>query len=236
MHQGGVQPLGSRPSLPLTPEIGEPRGPPHDTCPWRAPPHPSTHRKGREGERAAPTPSAPTASVRPPQSAARPQLAWCLCAPITPSITAPEAAEGREGEEGEGRGKGGPGGSSPAGGPGLAETSRSGLLGKSRWVPSPCSPAQLRGPLSSRFWAPPGWRPRGLPPPNRAPCPMPHSFQPLYKPQFPHPCDVSSVKESQCLACLVHPRHSIVNSVTNKRANLSYKSQNNTADDRCLGR
>lgn len=182
MHQGGVQPLGSRPSLPLTPEIGEPRGPPHDTCPWRAPPHPSTHRKGREGERAAPTPSAPTASVRPPQSAARPQLAWCLCAPITPSITAPEAAEGREG-----RGKGGPGGSSPAGGPGLAETSRSGLLGKSRWVPSPCSP-HSSGDLSHHdFGLLQGGDLEGFLHPTAPPAPCPTPFNLFISLSFPIP-------------------------------------------------
>lgn len=68
-----------------------------------------------ERKRAAPTPAA---SSRPLQSAARPQLAWCLHTPITASITVPEAATGRNRG---GRGLGGPGWSSPAG-PGLAET------------------------------------------------------------------------------------------------------------------
>lgn len=103
---------------------------PNDTCLWREtspgekggagrggrmapPPHqaPPAERK-----RAVPTPAA--VSSRPLQSAARPQLAWCLHTPITASITVPEAATGRNRG---GRGLGGPGWSSPAG-PGLAET------------------------------------------------------------------------------------------------------------------
>lgn len=101
---------------------------PNDTCLWR---ETSPGEKGAgQGERMAPPPhqappaerkrAAPTpaASSRPLQSAARPQLAWCLHTPITASITVPEAATGRNRG---GRGLGGPGWSSPAG-PGLAET------------------------------------------------------------------------------------------------------------------
>ena len=149
---------------------------------------PSTHGKGREGERTARPPPAPTASVRPPRSAARPQLAWCLRAPITPSITAPRQQRGER--EREGRGEGGPGWSSPAG-PGLAAT---GLVswGRSCRVPSP----QSSGDLSHHYfglsergaWQASSTRPHSLP--------MPHSFQPLCEPQFPHPLHGSSVRES----------------------------------------
>lgn len=69
---------------------------------------------------------------------------------------------------------------------------------------------RARGPLSSLFWTPPRCTPGGLPPPSPAHLPTPHSFQALYKRQFPHGRDVSSVEQSQCLACLAHLRCSIV--------------------------
>lgn len=99
-HQGEDSDQGWMRSFPpLTAPIPPPRvtpAPEEFSLPL---PSPAPQEKRERGSASAePTPPAPMASVRPLQSAARPQLAWCPRAPITPSITALEAAEGREGE------------------------------------------------------------------------------------------------------------------------------------------
>lgn len=67
--------------------------------------HPARPHTGpASGGRARSSQPTPSASARALQSAARPQLARCLRAPITASITEPEAVEEREGTvEGEGQ-------------------------------------------------------------------------------------------------------------------------------------
>ena len=136
-------------------------------------------------------------SPRPPlqQFAARPQLALCLRAPITASITVPEAAEG-----GRGRGEG------PAGAARVPWTgwNRSRLPGKQLLSPpSPPSPAQSSGDLSHPCFGPlpdgDGKEPLLLPAPTHLP--MPHSARPLCQLQFPHPLDCK-LREREPVCCL----------------------------------